>query len=107
MRRKESQFASPAAIAAGRHLGELVRQARLARTWTQQELAERARVSLATLKRIEHGAVEASLGGWLSVFERLGLLALLKNLQDPTSAALMETTQAKRARGGKDKDLDF
>lgn len=106
MRRKESAFAIPAVVATTRHLGTLVRQARLARVWTQAELAERARVSLATLKRIEAGAVEASLGSWLSVLDRLGLLPLLQALKDPTSAALLSSTQAKRSRRSEE-DLDF
>ncbi len=106
MRRKESAFASAAVLAASDHLGALVRQARLARAWTQSELAERARIGLATLKRIEGGAVEASLGAWLSVLDRLGLLPLLQALKDPASAALLRDTQTKRSRRSGD-DLDF
>src|SRR3546814_20100742 len=90
MRRKEADFATPAAMNTAGHLGGLVRQARLARSWTQQVLAERARVSLATLKRMEGGAVEVSLGGWLAVFESLGLLPLFSALRDPASAALLD-----------------
>jgi transcriptional regulator with XRE-family HTH domain len=107
MRRRESEFASPAASHAAAHLGGLIRQARLARSWTQRDLAERARISLATVKRLEHGAVAVSLGGWLSVFESLGLLPLLQSLQDPASAALLDRTRAQRARRGQRDDLDF
>lgn len=107
MRRNETHFATPAAEKTAAHLGQLVRQARLARSWTQQGLAERARISLATLKRIEGGAVEASLGGWLSVFESLGLLPLVSALRDPASTALLDATKAKRARSGRRDDLDF
>ena len=107
MRRKEVAFASPAVTKAAVHLGELVRQARLARSWTQQGLAERARISLATLKRMEGGAIEVSLGGWLAVFESLGLLSLLSELRDPASAAMLDTTKAKRVRAGQRDDLDF
>jgi DNA-binding XRE family transcriptional regulator len=107
MRRKESDFATPAAQSTAAHLGELVRQARLARTWTQQALAERARISLATLKRLEGGAVEVSLGGWLSVFECLGLLPLLREMSDPASAAVLAATRAQRARARERDDLDF
>ena len=52
MRRKEADFATPAVAKTATHLGDLVRQARLARSWTRQALAERARISLATLKRL-------------------------------------------------------
>ena len=107
MRRKEADFATPAAVKTAAHLGDLVRQARLARSWTQQGLAERARISLATLKRMEGGAVEVSLGGWLAVLESLGLLPLLGTLRDPASAALLDSTKAKRARPGRRDDLDF
>lgn len=107
MRRKEADFATPAATRAAAHFAGLVRQARLARSWTQQGLAERARISLATLKRMEGGAVEVSLGGWLAVFESLGLLPLLRALRDPASAALLDATKAKRVRSGKRGDLDF
>ncbi len=107
MRRKEADFATPAALNTATHLGDLVRQARLARSWTQQGLAERARIGLATLKRLEGGAVEVSLGGWLAVLESLGLLSLLGALRDPTSAALLDATKAKRARPGQRDDLDF
>lgn len=107
MRRKESDFATPAARHAAIHLGGLVRQARLARSWTQQDLAERARISLATVKRMEGGAVEISLGGWLSAFECLGLLPLLGTLRDPASAALLDATKAQRARPAQRDDLDF
>lgn len=107
MRRKESDFATPAATQVAAHLGALVRQARLARSWTQKGLAERARVSLATLKRMEGGAVEVSLGGWLAVFESLGLLPLIAALRDPASAALLDQTRAKRARHGRREELDF
>lgn len=107
MRRKEAHFATPAASHAAAHMGDLVRQARLARSWTQQGLAERARISLATLKRMEGGAIEVSLGGWLSVFESLGLLHLFSALRDPSSAALLDATRIKRVRPGKRDDLDF
>lgn len=107
MRRKESDFSTPAVSRTATHLGDLIRQARLARSWTQQGLAERARISLATLKRMEGGAVEVSLGGWLAVFESLGLLPLFSMLRDPASAALLDATRAQRARARQRDDLDY
>ncbi len=108
MKRQESEFANPAAEATGRHLGLLVRQARLARQWTQAELAERSRVSMATLKRIEAGALSTSLGAWLAVLERVGLMSRLAELGDSTSEALLNETRAKRSRRSPAKtDLDF
>ncbi|CAM5263729.1 hypothetical protein RLIN73S_00663 [Rhodanobacter lindaniclasticus] len=58
------------------------------------ELAERARVSLATLKRIEGGSLSTSLGAWLAVFERVGLMSRLTELRDPVSEALLNETRA-------------
>lgn len=108
MKRQESEFASPPAEATGRHLGALVRQARIARRWTMAELAERARVSLATLKRIEGGSLSTSLGAWLAVLERVGLMSRLAELRDPASEALLNETRAKRPRGrSAGFDLDF
>jgi transcriptional regulator with XRE-family HTH domain len=108
MKRQAKNFTTPPAEATARHLAALVRQGRLARQWTLVELSERARVGTATLKRIEKGAPSASLGVWLSVFECLGMLPLLNKLDDPTAAALLNETRAKRARR-KDAatDLDF
>lgn len=108
MRRQEVAFATPPVDKAGRHLGALVRQARLARRWTLAELAERARVSPATLKRIEAGSLSASLGAWLAVLERVGLLPRLQAIDDPASRALLDETRAKRARRrAAVADLDF
>lgn len=108
MRRKESQFATPDGLKAARHLAGLVKQARLARAWSQAELAERARISTPTMQRIETGAVETSLGAWLAVLERVGLLPRLTGLRDQASEALMNDTKAKRPRRTSTTDnLDF
>lgn len=106
MKRQAINFATPATQQASKHLGVLVRQARLARQWTIAELAERAGIGTATLKRIEKGAPSVTLGVWLSVFERLGLLALFNTLADPASEALLNETRARRARRAR-ADLDF
>jgi transcriptional regulator with XRE-family HTH domain len=108
MKRLAKNFTTPHAEDAARHLASLVRQARLARQWTLAELAERARIGTATLKRIEKGAPSVSLGVWLSTFECLGLLPLLNKLDDPVAAALLNETRAKRARRKvAAADLDF
>ncbi|MBN8713790.1 MAG: helix-turn-helix domain-containing protein [Xanthomonadales bacterium] len=108
MKRQESEFANPSVAATGQHLGALVRQARIARKWTMAELAERARVSLATLKRIEGGSLSTSMGAWLAVLERVGLMSRVAELRDPASEALLNETRAKRVRGKSAiSDLDF
>lgn len=107
MRRNEAEFATPASLATARHLAGLVKQARLARGWSQAGLAERARISAPTMSRIEQGSVGASLGAWLAVLERLGLLSKLDQLADPASAAILDSTRAKRPLRGDATDLDF
>lgn len=107
MRSRQTERAGPAARAAAKHLGLLVRQARLARRWSLVELSERARVSLATMKRVEAGSLAASLGTWLSLLERLGLLHHIAELRDPASAALLDATRTRRARKRVRDDLDF
>ena len=57
MKRRANTFTTPATEEVSRHLGALVRQARLARQWTIEELAERARIGTATLKRLEKATV--------------------------------------------------
>lgn len=93
-------------VATAQRLAGLVRDARLARRWTQVELAERARVGVATIKRIESGSPAPSLGSWLAAFDGLGLLPLLGSLKDPAAAALLRETQRQRARRTA-QDLDF
>jgi len=108
MKRQAEAFVSTPAQEVARHLGALVRQRRLSRQWTIAELAERARIGTATVKRIEKGSPSVSLGVWLSVFERLGLLSLLKELDDPAAVAILNETRAKRARRkASAADLDF
>ena len=107
MRRREADFSTAAVRNTAQHLGGLIRQARLARHWSQAALAERARVSKPTLSRIENGAVEPAIGLWLSVMEALGLLALLDRVQDPGSAAFLDETRKQRARPRARDDLDF
>jgi hypothetical protein len=65
-------------------------------------------VGTATLKRVEKGSTSVSLGVWLALFERLGLLPAVTALQDPVAAALLDATR--RQRGGRRSvptDLDF
>lgn len=92
--------------AAARHLASLVRDARLARRWTQAELAERARLGVATIKRIESGSPAPSLSSWLAAMEAVGALPLLKAIENPATEALLRDTQRKRSRHA-EQDLDF
>ncbi len=100
-------FTTPETRRAAKHLGRLVREARLARRMPQTELATRAKTSKLTVIRIEKGAVETALGTWLSVLEQLGLLGHVLNIEDKVSAELAKTHVARRARLNSKPDLDF
>lgn len=107
MRTKIADFTSPETRRAAKHLGRLVREARLARRMPQTELATRAKTSKLTVIRIEKGAVETALGTWLSVMEQLGLLGQILNIEDKVSPELAKTHLARRARPNTKPDLDF
>ncbi len=107
MRIMTGEYATPETIRSARHLGSLVREARLARRMPQTELAARAKTSPATVIRIEKGSVETALGTWLLVMQQLGLLKQLNAITDPTSAALIEQHKMRRARRNSEPDLDF
>lgn len=107
MRRIEADYATPAGLGTAQHLARLVKNARIARGWSQASLAERARLSPATMSRIEQGSVGASLGAWLAVFERLGLLSKIDQLSDPASEAILDSTRARHPLRSKTSDLDF
>ncbi len=107
MRRLETAYATSASQQTAQHLATLVKNARIARGWSQLNLAERARISPATMSRIEQGNLGASLGTWLAVFERLGLLAKFAQLSDPASEAILDSTRAKRPLRSNTPDMDF
>lgn len=107
MRRTSTDYATIASLNTAKHLGTLVKNARKARGWSQQSLAERARISINTMNRLEKGNVSISLGTWLAVFERLGLLVKLDQLQDPVSDAILERTKTKHPVRHDSSDLDF
>jgi transcriptional regulator with XRE-family HTH domain len=86
------------------HLGGLVRQARLAHYTTVERLASDARVSIATVKRIEAGSGSVSLKAWLAVFESTCLLQRLAAVQDPIAESVLAGTGARR--GGRKRGLD-
>ncbi|HVJ62443.1 MAG TPA: helix-turn-helix transcriptional regulator [Tahibacter sp.] len=104
--RIEAQFATPAVERQAALLGERVRQARIARGWTQADLAERSRISPQTMLRIEHGNVAVALGAWLGVFERLGMLESFVPKVDAL-AMLRSGRRRMRRKTSADDGLDF
>lgn len=111
MRRTETRFTTPSAHGLAGRLGAAIKAARLARNWRQADFAERARISLATAKRIEAGDVAVGLSSWLSAFEVLGLLRLLEPAgqldSDRLGTSLRHRQARQRARGGAADAYDF
>ncbi|MDQ7760625.1 MULTISPECIES: helix-turn-helix transcriptional regulator [Xanthomonas] len=88
---------SPLASSAITSLGDVIRRGRRARTMTQEELAERARVSRLTVLKIESGNPGVAIWAWVSVMEVLGLLGTLQALHDPVAQA-MDAAHGRRVR---------
>ena len=72
MKRSRS-FYSPRAVEAARILGALVREARLQRRRTVEELAERVGVNHTTMRKVERGDLTVGLG---PAFEAAALLGV-------------------------------
>lgn len=88
----------------GRDLGQLVRQARLLEYRTLKTVALDARVSVATVKRIEAGSLGVSLASWFAVLETVSLLQRVAAIRDPIAQAVLEGIGARR--GGRCRALD-
>lgn len=85
-------------------LGRRLAQHRLNRNLTQEELAKNAGVSIATLKRIEHGSNSTLLMNLINVLRALGLESGLEALvpEVPASPIQLATIQRKvRKRAGR------
>jgi len=105
MRRPELNAASPLVLQAAKQLGEAIRRARLARNYTMEDFSARARMSVITLNRIEHGDVSVGFSFWLSAMEAGSLMHLLTRVANPsvdtTGEAQRKLEERKRAAGKK------
>ena len=63
---------SDAALGALTGLGERLREARLRRNWTQEQLAEKAGLSESSVKKVEAGSSRIMVAAYLSVLDVLG-----------------------------------
>jgi len=93
---------SPETAAALTDIGRAIRDARLARKLRHEDLASRAGISVATLKRLERGEPTLALGRFLEVLTALSP-SLLANLvgtvrADPTGDALRRKAMGQRSR---------
>lgn len=77
-----------------------LQRSRLARGWSQAELALQAGVSKRTVERLERGA-SVQLGNWLRVLQALDLVDLLEDLmpsQEPGPMEQLRHPERKRQR---------
>ena len=108
MKRASTHVVSRRGELAAQALASAIRTARQARGISQADLAERARVSLPTLSRLEGGHPGIALWAWLSVMEVLGLLGVFENLKDSTTDSLLRIAVNKPIRRRKiAPNLDF
>jgi len=91
MSRKPHSY-SPWTVDAIGVLGRQIASERKGQRWTQEDLAERAGVSIPTLMRIENGSPAAAIG---TVFEIAALLGIpLVGATDPSGRQLIDTRLA-------------
>jgi len=73
-------------LASVAELGHAVRAARLARGFTQEDLADRARVSRKFVNQLEEGKASAHLGKVLTVMMSVGLVGMVVPVEAMQSA---------------------
>lgn len=92
-------------------LGAFIRLARIHRRWSQALLAEKAGISIMTLRSAERGSPAITLGTWVALLWAMGLDDLLVPLTDAASdregIALTKPTQGQRVRARRILDDDF
>lgn len=88
---------SPKAVRVCRQLGSQIKRSRLARKLSQELVAERSRVSLSTLKRIESGDPVVAMGSYLMVLLSLGILPDALSIKDELGEELLQMDERERA----------
>lgn len=90
-------------------LGKRIRSARIRRRLRQQDLADKATLSLSTIKSVESGALETSLGAYAKVLWVLGLDREVDLIGDPglDREGLAYSTLEKRVFVRRKVDNDF
>src|SRR3954451_25363365 len=101
MARRERQItyadSAPTAVEqAVSQLGANITTARLRRRWRQEDLAEKAGITRATLVAIEHGKLGTGIGAYVAVLWALGLHADVSRLASPERDAEGLTLEAAR-----------
>ena len=88
---------SPKVVRVCRQLGSQIKRSRLARKLSQELIAERSRVSLSTLKRIEGGDPVVAMGSYLMVLLSLGILPDALSIKDELGEELLQMDERERA----------
>lgn len=88
---------SPKVVRVCRQLGGQIKRSRLARKLSQELVAERSRVSLSTLKRIESGDPVVAMGSYLMVLLSLGILPDGLAIKDELGEELLQMDERVRA----------
>ena len=87
----------PKVIRVCRQLGSQVKRSRLARKITQELVAERSRISVSTMKRIENGDPSVALGSFLMVLHALSILPDGLGIDDELGEQLLLMEERERA----------
>jgi transcriptional regulator with XRE-family HTH domain len=88
---------SPKVVRVCRQLGSQVKRSRLARKLSQELIAERSRISISTLKRIESGDPVVAMGSYLMVLLALGILPEALSIKDELGEELLQMDARERA----------
>ena len=88
---------SPKVTRVNRQLGAQIKRSRLAREVTQELIAERSRISVSTLKRIENGDPAVAMGSYLMVLHALSILPDLLGIDDELGEQLLKLKERERA----------
>lgn len=87
---KAHAIVSDAALGALTALGERLKEARLRRNWTQQQLAGKTGLSESSIKKVEAGSPRIMMAAYLSVLDVLGVPDGLDHVLAPGSDTLGE-----------------
>lgn len=99
MKREPERHLNPMIWVSLERLGKRIKLARLVRNLTQKQIAERAMISVETVRGIERGEPIGSFCGFLGILQALGASNQMDFvlLDDPTGTVLMQSRVRKRA----------
>ena len=84
---------SDAAIGAMNLLGERLREARLKRNWNQSTAAEKAGLSVSSVKKVEAGSVNITIAAYVAMLDIFGQSTALDQLLAPGTDTIGDALQ--------------